>query len=133
MVRKTAPRGAQVQQFGAGSRSRNREQRIGAVIVQDSGRLTPDEADDLIAQLPSLLQATLYSLATGPDKLVTRATIEQELTRRLDVEPSRAAEILIAVGGTVAQSISAGQVKDVQGQLPEALRDVFSRAPASAS
>lgn len=96
-------------------------------------RLTPDEADDLIAQLPSLLQPTLYAAATGPDKLVTRASIEQALARLLDVEPSRAAEILVAVGGTVAQSISAGQVKDVRGQLPESLRDVFSRAPASAS
>jgi CBS domain-containing protein/uncharacterized protein (DUF2267 family) len=90
-------------------------------------RLTPDEADDLIAQLPSLLQPTLHAVPPGPDKLVTRATIERELARRLDVEPSRAAEILAAVGGTVAQSISAGQAKDVQGQLPESLRDVFSR------
>ncbi len=93
-------------------------------------RLTPDEADDLIAQLPSLVQPTLHAVPPGPDKLVTRATIERELVRRLDVEPSRAAEILAAVGGTVAQSISAGQAKDVQGQLPEGLRDVFSRPPS---
>jgi hypothetical protein len=45
---------------------------------------------------------------------------------RSDLRPS-----LVAVGATVAQSISAGQVKDVQAQLPEALRDVFSRSPSS--
>ena len=95
------------------------------------GDLLLDEADDLIAQLPSLLQPTRHAVPPGPDKLVTRAIIERELVRRLDVEPSRAGEILAAVGATVAQSISAGQAKDVQGQLPEALRDVFSRSPSS--
>jgi hypothetical protein len=40
-------------------------------------------------------------------------------------------EIALSGLATVAQSISAGQVKDVQGQLPEPLRDVFSRASAS--
>jgi CBS domain-containing protein/uncharacterized protein (DUF2267 family) len=91
-------------------------------------RLTPDEADDLIAQLPSLLQPTLHAAPPGPDKLITRETIEGELARRLDVELSRAAEVLAAVGATVAESVSAGQVKNVQGQLPESLRGVFSRS-----
>jgi uncharacterized protein (DUF2267 family) len=91
-------------------------------------RLTPDEADDLIAQLPSLLQPTLHAVPPGPDRLVTRETIEAELTRRLNVEPSRAGELLAAVGATVARSVSAGQVKNVQGQLPEALRGVFSQS-----
>jgi uncharacterized protein (DUF2267 family) len=91
-------------------------------------RLTPDEADDLIAQLPSLLQPTLQAVPAGPDKLVTRETIEGELVRRLGIEPSRAAELLAAIGTTVARSVSAGQVKNVQAQLPEALRGVFSQS-----
>jgi CBS domain-containing protein/uncharacterized protein (DUF2267 family) len=96
-------------------------------------RLTPDEADDLIAQLPSLLQPTLHALPPGPDKLVTRETIEGELMRRLNVEPSRAAELLAAVGTTVARNVSAGQVRNVQGQLPETLRGIFSHSPSPAA
>ncbi|MCC7325972.1 MAG: CBS domain-containing protein [Burkholderiales bacterium] len=96
-------------------------------------RLIPDEADHLIAQLPSLLQPSLYALPPGPDKLITRETIEQELVRHLGVEPSRASKLLVAIGSTIAQSISAGQMKDVQGQLPEGLREVFSDASPAAS
>jgi len=87
-------------------------------------RLTCNEAKDLIAQLPSVLRTR--PLQPGPDKLVSRATIEADLVRRLDVDPTRAAQLLTAVGATIAQSVSAGQMKDVQGQLPADLREVFS-------
>jgi CBS domain-containing protein/uncharacterized protein (DUF2267 family) len=89
-------------------------------------RLMSDEADDLIAQLPSLLQPSLHALPPGPDKLVTRETIERELVRHLGVEPSRAAQLLAVIGATIARSISAGQMKDVQDQLPASLREIFS-------
>lgn len=94
-------------------------------------RLTPNEANHFIAQLPSTLQEGLRTLPPGPDKLITRETIEADLVRRLDVEPTRAARLLSAVGATVAQSVSAGQIKDVQGQLPDDLRGVFSESIGS--
>ncbi|MEP7226627.1 MAG: DUF2267 domain-containing protein [Gemmatimonadales bacterium] len=93
-------------------------------------RLTPDEAKDLIAQLPSLLQPRLEAQPPGPDKLIDRETIEAALVQRLNLDPPRAAQLLDAVGAVIAQSISSGQMEDVQGQLPEALRGVFT-APAS--
>jgi uncharacterized protein (DUF2267 family)/predicted transcriptional regulator len=89
-------------------------------------RLTLDEAKDLIAQLPSLLQPTLRALPPGPDKLITRQTIENELGERLDVDQPRAAQLLDVVGATVAQIVSPGQIQDVRGQLPEGLRSVLS-------
>lgn len=92
-------------------------------IVQ---RLTPHEAEDLIAQLPSLLQPSLRVLPPGPDKRITRQTIEAELSERLDVDQSRAAQLLVAVGATIAQTVSAGQIQDVEGQLPKELRNIFS-------
>lgn len=95
-------------------------------------RLTPGEADDLIAQLPSLLQPALEALPPGPDKSITRETIERELVRRLDVEPGRAEQLLGAVGATVAQSVSAGQMEDVRGQLPQELRSAFASASTPA-
>jgi CBS domain-containing protein/uncharacterized protein (DUF2267 family) len=96
-------------------------------------RLTAEEAKDLIAQLPSLLQPALLALPPGPDKLITRATIEAELVQQLSIDTPRAAQILAAVGRTIAQSVSAGQIKDMQGQLPEDLRGIFSDVrPATA-
>jgi uncharacterized protein (DUF2267 family) len=89
-------------------------------------RLTPDEAKHLIAQLPSVLEAPMRALPPGPDKGISRGTIEADLVRRLDVAPARAAELLNAVGATIAQNVSSGQRKDVQGQLPDDLRRVFS-------
>jgi uncharacterized protein (DUF2267 family) len=91
-------------------------------------RLTPGEAKDLISQLPSLLHPALFALPPGPDKLVTRESIEAELTQRLGAEPAHAAQLLEAVGTTIAQNISEGQMEDVRRQLPGGLREVFSAA-----
>jgi uncharacterized protein (DUF2267 family) len=104
-------------------------------VVLDSlvRRLTPGEAEDLIAQLPSLLQAALYALPLGPDKLITRETIEQELSQKLGVEPSRAARLLAVTGARIAQIVSTGQMEDVRQQLPEPLREVFLEAPVAAA
>jgi uncharacterized protein (DUF2267 family) len=94
-------------------------------------RLTPREAEDLIAQLPSLLQPSLYLLPLGPDKDIGRETIEQDLVHRLGVTSSRATEILDATGATIARLVSPGQMDDVRRQLPESLRAAFSLAPPS--
>ena len=87
-------------------------------------RLTRGEAEDLAAQLPSLLRERM-PLADEPDKAITRAVIEAELVRRLDVAPERAASILNAVGATLERNVSAGQIEDVRGQLPGEMRNIF--------
>lgn len=109
------------------------ETALGIVLDSLVRRLTPGEAEDLIAQLPSLLQPALYALPLGPDKLITRETIEQELVQQLGVEPSQAAKLLAATGALIAQTVSAGQMEDVRSQLPESLRDVFLEAPVAAA
>lgn len=88
-------------------------------------RLIPQEATDLIAQLPSLLQPGLRALAWGPDQEISEASIQAELGAQLDVDPTEAARILAAVAGVIAGSISDGQAEDVRGQLPSGLRGVF--------
>jgi uncharacterized protein (DUF2267 family)/CBS-domain-containing membrane protein len=98
-------------------------------IVQ---RLTPEEAKDLIAQLPSLLQPRLRVLPAGPDKTITRQTIEAELSERLGTDQSHTWQILVAVGDIVAQTVSPGQIDDVHGQLPNGLRGIFSRSDTAA-
>lgn len=89
-------------------------------------RLTPGEAKDLISQLPSLLQPALWAQPLGPDKEISRETIESELGQRLGVDAVRAARILEAVGGVVADTVSGGQMEDVRRQLPEAVRGIFA-------
>ena len=106
------------------------ETALGIVLDSLVRRLTPHEAEDLIAQLPSLLQPALYALPLGPDKLITRETIEQELMQQLGVAPSQAAKLLFATGALIAQSVSTGQMEDVRAQLPESLREVFLEAHA---
>ena len=91
-------------------------------------RLIPGEAEDLAAQLPSLSHRSLYVLPLGPDKQITRETMELELVRQLDVEPAYAANLRDRIGALIAQIVSPGQMKDVQGQLPKPLREVFSHA-----
>lgn len=95
-------------------------------------RLTPDEARKLAAQLPSLVQPLVNAQPPGPDRAVTRETIEAELMQRLDVDPERAAQILADVGVALGDSVSAGQMTDVQGQLPQDLREVFAPPPSAA-
>jgi uncharacterized protein (DUF2267 family) len=98
------------------------------VTVLDSlvRRLTQHEAKDLISQLPSLLHARLRALSPGPDRLITRQTIEADLRERLGVNQTRAVELLYAVGDAITQTVSPGQIKDVQGQLPEDMRGILS-------
>ena len=47
------------------------------------------------------------------------------IAERLGVDHDRASEILKVVAAVIAQSISPGQVRDIQGQLPPDLRVIF--------
>lgn len=88
-------------------------------------RLTPQEASDFVSQLPSMLHDRLLELPAGPDKSVTRASIEQNLVQRLDIEPDYASRIVNDVGAALEQSVSAGQIDGVRSQLPKEMRSIF--------
>jgi CBS domain-containing protein/uncharacterized protein (DUF2267 family) len=109
------------------------ESALEVVLTMLVRRLTPDEAKDLVAQLPSLLQPALRRYATGPDKSVGRAAIEGALAERLGVDSARAAALLDAVGTVIAQSVSEGQMEDVRKQLPQELRGAFVDRPVEES
>ncbi|HEU4685801.1 MAG TPA: DUF2267 domain-containing protein [Nitrospira sp.] len=96
-------------------------------------RLTPDEAKDLIAQLPSRMQPALLALPPGPDKGISRQTIEAALVERLHVDPARAAQLVAAVGVTITQRVSRGQIQDVRAQLPDDLRSIFEDVRSAAA
>lgn len=88
-------------------------------------RLTPEEASDLIAQLPGLLQKEVRGLPPGPDKTITLETMEEELARRLDVDRARAAALVAGIGATLAANVTPGQMEDVRTQLPLDMRSAF--------
>jgi CBS-domain-containing membrane protein/uncharacterized protein (DUF2267 family) len=106
--------------------SERAERALATVLESLVRRLTPDEAKDLIAQLPSLLHPRLRALSPGPDRRITRQTMEADLRERLGVDQTRAVQLLEVVGGTITQTVSPGQVKDVQGQLPLDMRGILS-------
>jgi uncharacterized protein (DUF2267 family) len=85
-------------------------------------RLTPEEAQHLVAQLPSLLQPQLDECLAGPDRSVTTPVIEDKLARSLGLAPETASETLRAVCKVISESVSAGQIAEVRGQLPEEMK-----------
>jgi CBS domain-containing protein/uncharacterized protein (DUF2267 family) len=102
------------------------------VLSAIAHRIRPEEAEHLLAQLPSLLRDRIASLGTTPDRSVTRKAIEEALAARLDVEQHCAEELLRRVGLVLVQSISPGELADVRAQLPPDLKDLLE-APASSA
>jgi CBS domain-containing protein/uncharacterized protein (DUF2267 family) len=88
-------------------------------------RLSPEEAHQLVAQLPSLLQPGLDQCLDGPDRSVTINAIEQELASVLGLDTKGARLALQAVTKAIAASVTAGEIAEVRGQLPEDMRQLF--------
>jgi uncharacterized protein (DUF2267 family) len=88
-------------------------------------RLMPEEAQHFISQLPSKLHPELEKSFQGPDRHVTTAVIQEELARVLSLGPDEAADVLYSICEVVAESISAGEIEDVRGQLPAAMKGLF--------
>jgi CBS domain-containing protein/uncharacterized protein (DUF2267 family) len=91
-------------------------------------RLSPDEAHQLAAQLPSLMQTGLERCFDGPDRGVTTNAIEKELASVLGIDAKGASKTLKAVCRSVAASVTAGEIAEVRGQLPEDMRGLFPAA-----
>ena len=94
-------------------------------------RLVPQEAQHLIAQLPSKLRSSLDQCLDGPDRAVTAQAIEEEAIRALGLDRDAAHAAIRSVFKVIAESVSPGQVAEVRGQLPEDMRDLFP-APEAA-
>lgn len=106
------------------------ESALEVVLTMLVRRLTANEAKDLIAQLPSLLQPALRRHALGPDKTIDLAAMQGALAERLGLQPERATAVLDAVGTVIAQSVTDGQMEDVRKQLSKELRSAFADTSA---
>ena len=91
-------------------------------------RLSPEEAHQLVAQLPSLLQPGLEQCLDGPDRNVSVNAIEQELASVLGLDAKGARLALQALTKAIAASVTAGEIAEVRGQLPEEMRKLFPLA-----
>lgn len=120
-----------INEFRAESALTSFEEADAAFMVVASAlvrRLTPDEAKDLIAQLPLKIGERLRTLPPGPDKHITEGTILTQLADRLRVHKGRAREVLEAAVRTLDANVTPGQMEDVRHQLPKELRTVFAHA-----
>lgn len=88
-------------------------------------RLVPQEARHLIAQLPSMMQSQLEKCLDGPDRAVTVHAITAEIGRALGLDPQTARATLRGVFRVIADSVAAGQIEEVRGQLPEEMKELF--------
>jgi uncharacterized protein (DUF2267 family) len=92
-------------------------------------RLQPEEAVDLGAQLPTLIRGIYYEgwrPAATPQRLRSRqeflGRVDQELVPVRDPSAEAATR---AVFKLLAGHVTEGEIEDVQGMLPEPLRDLW--------
>ncbi|MBK9265293.1 MAG: CBS domain-containing protein [Polyangiaceae bacterium] len=120
--------GAVERQTGLESREQA-EQALRIALSNICRRLTPGEAQHLVAQLPSKLAISLDRPYEGPDKTITTETIQSDLRQTLHLIPDHAADILYAVCDVIADSVSAGEIESVRAELPTAMKDLFPTMP----
>jgi CBS domain-containing protein/uncharacterized protein (DUF2267 family) len=110
---------------GAGLDRDRAERALLLAVCMLCRRLTAQEAQHLIAQLPSRLQPRMEQCLDGPDRSVTTSAIETELGRALAVDSDKATTTLQAVCRALADTVSKGQIDEVRGQLPEGMKQLF--------
>ncbi len=98
------------------------------VVGQLAQRLSPEEAKDLLAQLPMRVREHLADLPRGPDVRITRERIEEQVAAHLGLDPKRASALTRRVGQTLGDFVSAGELADVVSQLPPELKPLLRRA-----
>jgi uncharacterized protein (DUF2267 family) len=105
------------------------EQAMAALEVVVGGivrRITASEAGDFLAQLPSELRSRVIDATpAGPELSLTRATIESELSNRLQIGLVEASQLLDQIGMVLEQLVSAGEIAHVRAQLPKELQSIF--------
>jgi uncharacterized protein (DUF2267 family) len=101
------------------------EAALDALLAGVIERITPEAAAELVAQLPYNLRERLAGVRRGPNRNVTRESIEQVLSLRLRIGEARAAQLVARLGRAVGKAISRGELFDVKAQLPADMRGIF--------
>ncbi|HRI67253.1 MAG TPA: CBS domain-containing protein [Polyangium sp.] len=101
------------------------EHALKIVLSNVCRRLMPNEAEHLVAQLPSKLGLMLDCPYEGPDRTITADTIQVDLRQTLHLTSDEAADVLYAVCDVIAESVSVGEIESVRAELPNAMKDLF--------
>jgi uncharacterized protein (DUF2267 family) len=115
----------QTLQERAGIEDRHEAERtLETVLRALSDRLTGDEADDLLAQLPSQLQETIpVTRAAMP---MTPEEFVQRVSRELKVSEDEARSRVRAVFAVLRQAVTRGEFEDVMAQLDPEYADLIA-------
>jgi uncharacterized protein (DUF2267 family) len=88
-------------------------------------RVTPGEAKDFAAQLPSVLREKLLDLPAGPDVHITLESIETEMAKRLDLDRASAAALVRQVADCLSDVVDIHEVRHLVQQLPREMKRLF--------
>jgi uncharacterized protein (DUF2267 family) len=88
-------------------------------------RVTPQEAQDFAAQLPSVIREWLLDLTTEPDFTITRASIEKAMAVQLNLEQAAAAEVVRRIGQSLGEFVTEGELRHVVSQLPTEMKELL--------
>lgn len=105
---------------------RRAESAVEALLAGVLQRITRQEGDDLMAQLPVQLQERLSSVPRGPNRNITREWIEREISTNLHLAPAEVSVLVTRLGRVVRSAISAGEIADITAQLPQEMKAIFS-------
>jgi uncharacterized protein (DUF2267 family) len=109
----------------AGMSDRSEAERTSVAVLQNlCDRLTGDEADDLLAQLPYQLKTAVIvspsAQQMSADEFVARVADDLELS------PDEARDRIRAVFGTLREAVTPGEFDDVLAQLDPAYADLLA-------
>jgi uncharacterized protein (DUF2267 family) len=98
-------------------------------------RVTPDEADQVMAQLPRELKE-VWGAGEAPERRpvkMDREEFYERVTRETGATSDRDARWLtLAVFTALQKQLSPGEAEDVLAQLPKDLKEVWTEAQAAA-
>ena len=98
-------------------------------------RLTPDESDQVVAQLPRELKAVWEAGEKAPRRPVkmSREEFYDRVKHETGVTSQREARWLtLAVFAALGKQLSPGEAEDVNAQLPKDLKELWTEAQAPA-
>jgi uncharacterized protein (DUF2267 family) len=109
----------------AGTGDREDAERTAIAVLETlCDRLTGEEADQLLAQLPARLKQTV-TVARGPMPL-SRDEFVQRVSRRLGIQPEEALDRIRSVFATIREAVSRGELEDVVLQLEPEYADFLA-------
>jgi uncharacterized protein (DUF2267 family) len=109
----------------AGIEERNEAARTSVAVLEElCNRLSPDEARDLLSQLPARLK-TVVMVSQSPQPISADGFVDR-VARRLDVPPDEARNRVRAVFGTIRRATSQGQFADVLSELDPEYADLLT-------